>query len=93
MNWISATGRIPAMAIPKAAPTMPDSATGVSNTRSSPYLSRNPSVIRNTPPVRPMSSPRSTTRSSDSRAVASAPLSAWARVSSVISRSPPAAPR
>ncbi len=36
MNWISATGRSPATAIPNAVPTIPDSATGVSTTRSEP---------------------------------------------------------
>jgi hypothetical protein len=39
MNWISVTGFIPATDIPKAVPMIPDSATGVSITRSGPYLS------------------------------------------------------
>src|SRR5713101_2990394 len=64
MNCISATGRRPAMAIPMAMPTIPDSASGVSSTRCGPYSACNPSVTRNTPPSRPMSSPRRITRSS-----------------------------
>ena len=35
-NWISATGSSPCSAIPIAMPTIPDSASGVSITRSSP---------------------------------------------------------
>src|SRR5438552_14557071 len=64
-NWISATGRRPCRDIPMATPTMPDSASGVSMTRISPNSSRNPAVARNTPPLAPTSSPRTTTRSSD----------------------------
>src|SRR5438093_8623400 len=73
MNWISATGRIPPMAKPRAAPTIPDSATGVSTTRSSPWRRWSPSVTRNTPPARPTSSPSTITRGS----LASATSSAW----------------
>src|SRR5262245_37794532 len=63
-NWISATGRRPWSAMPIAVPMMPDSASGVSITRSSPNSSRNPAVALNTPPRAPTSSPRTTTRSS-----------------------------
>ena len=49
-NWISAIGSKPCSAIPIATPTMPDSARGVSITRSSPNSSSQPSEIRNTPP-------------------------------------------
>ena len=44
MNWNSATGRMPVSAAPKAAPTIADSAIGVSITRSGPKRSMNPSV-------------------------------------------------
>src|SRR6266853_6270999 len=64
MNCISATGRSPAMAMPMAMPAMPDSASGVSTTRCGPYTACSPSVTRNTPPSRPISSPRRMTRSS-----------------------------
>src|SRR5438093_9106049 len=63
-NWISAMGSIPCTAIPMATPTIEDSASGVSITRSSPNSSRNPAVTRKTPPRAPTSSPRTTTRSS-----------------------------
>src|SRR5437773_3421662 len=63
MNWISGTGRSPYRAIPIAVPMIPPSERGVSNTRSG-NSSMSPSVHRNTPPFRPTSSPRSTTRSS-----------------------------
>ena len=36
MNWISGTGRSPAMAMPTAMPMMPDSAIGASMTRARP---------------------------------------------------------
>ena len=45
-----------------AVPTMADSASGVSSTRSSPNSACSPSVTRNTPPRVPMSSPISSTR-------------------------------
>ncbi len=38
-NWISGTGRRPYRAMPMAAPMMPDSARGVSMTRSGPNWS------------------------------------------------------
>src|SRR3990170_2029556 len=63
MNWISGTGRSPYRAIPIAVPMIPASASGVSNTRSG-NSSIRPSVHRKTPPLRPTSSPRITTRSS-----------------------------
>src|SRR2546428_4682885 len=56
-NWISAMGRIPLAAAPMASPTMVDSASGVSITRSAPYFLNRPSVARNTPPRWPTSSP------------------------------------
>ena len=37
-NWISAMGRMPFTAAPIATPTMQDSASGESITRSSPYF-------------------------------------------------------
>ena len=50
MNWNSATGRMPVSDAPKAAPTMADSAMGVSMTRSGPKRSMKPSVTLNAPP-------------------------------------------
>src|SRR5712692_5485371 len=47
-----------------AAAMMIPSASGVSTTRSSPYLSSKPCVALKTPPERPMSSPNTNTRSS-----------------------------
>ena len=63
MNWISATGRKPCAASPMLMPAISVSASGVSTTRSAPKRSCNPAVARNTPPLTPMSSPSSTTRS------------------------------
>src|SRR5829696_6791673 len=63
-NWISAIGIRPFIAIPIALPAITDSASGASITRSSPNSSSNPTVTRNTPPRRPMSSPSTTIRSS-----------------------------
>src|SRR5690348_218139 len=57
---------------------MPDSASGVSITRSSPKSLCRPSVIRKTPPSRPTSSPMMTTFGSFSRALRSDSLSALA---------------
>src|SRR3954464_7417749 len=59
---------------------MPDSASGVSMTRSSPKSFCRPSVIRKTPPSLPMSSPMRTTLGSVSRALRSASLRALAMV-------------
>ncbi len=50
MNCISATGRIPIMAAPMAAPTMADSEMGVSTTRSPPKASSIPRVTLKAPP-------------------------------------------
>jgi len=50
MNWNSATGRMPVSEAPNAAPTMADSAMGVSMTRSGPKRSMNPSVTLKAPP-------------------------------------------
>src|SRR4051794_14193009 len=63
-NCISATGFIPSIAQPTAAPMIAFSASGVSQTRSAPNSSMNPSVILNAPPNAPMSSPRQNTDSS-----------------------------
>src|SRR5438132_1792610 len=65
-NWISAIGISPLSAAPMATPTMPDSASGVSSTRASPNLAYRPSVAPKTPPLRPTSSPITSTRSSRS---------------------------
>ena len=51
-NWISATGTSPATESPTDAPTIADSAIGMSKTRLGPNRSRAPSVARNTPPLR-----------------------------------------
>src|SRR5690606_11659096 len=64
---------------------MPDSASGVSMTRLAPNSSRSPSVMRNTPPSVPMSSPISTTLSSSRMACRRPALRAFPRVSCVIS--------
>ena len=63
-NCISQIGRIPTTAAPTAVPTMPDSASGVSMTRSGPNSSMKPSVTLKAPPKTPMSSPITSTRSS-----------------------------
>ena len=55
---------MPCRAIPIATPTMPDSASGVSITRSSPKSSRKPCETLKTPPRVPTSSPSRTIRSS-----------------------------
>ena len=70
---ISATGRIPVI----AAPTMACSEMGVSQIRRGPNSSKSPTVVLNTPPAAPMSSPRQTTRGSRriSRAMPSATAS------------------
>src|SRR5438270_7273852 len=75
-NWISATGRRPSAAMPTAMPAISPSASGVSATRSLPKRFCRPAVARNTPPLMPMSSPSTTTRSSSSIARASARLTA-----------------
>ena len=63
-NWISATGRRPLTAAPIEAPTIIDSVSGVSITRSSPNSAHSPSVARKTPPFLPTSSPSTMTDSS-----------------------------
>ena len=50
MNCISATGRMPIIAAPIAAPTIAVSEIGVSMTRSSPNSPTSPSVTLNAPP-------------------------------------------
>src|SRR6184192_985971 len=64
-----------------AAPAITPSERGVSMTRSFPYFVKRPSVARNTPPVRPTSSPKTSTRSS--RAISRA--SAWFTASTMVS--------
>jgi hypothetical protein len=64
MNCISHTGRRPFIDMPIAAPTIADSAIGVSITRVGPYSSNRPAVTLNAPPYLAMSSPSMTTRSS-----------------------------
>src|SRR5213592_1017054 len=60
--------------MPTAMPAISPSASGVSATRSAPKRCCRPAVARNTPPLMPTSSPRTTTRSSFSMARASARL-------------------
>jgi hypothetical protein len=50
LNWISATGRRPAIAIPTAAPTKPSSEIGVSRTRSPPKRAKRSPETPNAPP-------------------------------------------
>src|SRR6185369_1741395 len=70
--------------MPMAVPTMPFSASGVSNTRSSPNSACRPSVARNTPPALPTSSPMTITRGFSRRATASASRTACTMVSSAM---------
>ena len=75
---ISATGRMPAMAAPTAAPTMACSLIGVARTRSVPYLVDNPADTLNTPPLgSAMSSPSRNTEGSRARASSRALPIAW----------------
>src|SRR5258708_22710534 len=69
------------MARPIAAPAITPSDSGVSMTRFAPCLAKRPSVARNTPPLRPTSSPNTTTRWS--RAISSA--RAWFTASTTVS--------
>src|SRR5450432_1917190 len=62
-----------------AAPTIPDSASGVSMQRSAPNSSRNPTVTWKTPPKRPTSSPSTTTRGSRRISTRRASFTAWIR--------------
>jgi hypothetical protein len=59
--WI---GRRPASAAPMATPVMPSSASGVSKTRSSPYLSWRPRVVPHIPLASSMPWPSTMTRGS-----------------------------
>jgi hypothetical protein len=75
MIMISATGSIPSMAAPIAAPTIAASEMGVSSTRSWPYFVDNPAVGPDAPGSA-MSSPSKNTRSSAFSASSSARFSA-----------------
>ena len=68
------------MASPIAVPMIPDSASGVSITRSSPKSFCSPSVTRKTPPSLPTSSPMMSTLGSASMAARSPSFSALASV-------------
>ena len=61
MNCISQIGRIPWTASPTPAPTISDSAIGMSTTRSGPNFSWSPAEVLNAPPSTPTSSPMSMT--------------------------------
>ena len=71
-NCSSTTGRSPVSAAPIAQPTKPLSVSGVSRIRSAPNRSYSPSVARNRPPTRPMSSPITITSSSAASSSSSA---------------------
>src|SRR5919109_1246557 len=88
MNWISATGRSPAAAMPTEIPPIASSASGASITRSLPNFSSRPWVARNTPPFAATSSPSTTTLSSSLIARASAMAMAPIRVVSGMVGSP-----
>src|SRR5215472_2273179 len=75
MIMISATGSMPSIAAPIAAPTIAASEIGVSNTRSWPYFVERPAVGPDAPGSA-MSSPSKNTRSSDPSAWSSARFSA-----------------
>src|SRR5450631_564765 len=64
MNWISATGFRPCVAMPTLMPAIIASASGVSCTRSWPKRSARPAVARNTPPFAPTSWPSTITAGS-----------------------------
>src|SRR5712691_2660840 len=64
-----------------AAPAITPSESGVSMTRSAPNSPYRPSVARNTPPLRPTSSPKTTTR--ESRAISR--FNAWFTASTTVS--------
>ncbi len=74
---ISTTGRVPAMAAPKAAPMIAASDMGASLTRAAPNSSRNPLYCPKTPP-RPRSSPTHQTAGSARISAASAARAASA---------------
>src|SRR5262245_30911461 len=68
--------------MPTHKPLMRSSANGVSITRSGPKRCCSPTVARNTPPLRPTSSPNTMTLASSCMALASARLTASTRVTS-----------
>src|SRR6476620_7773776 len=74
MNWISPTGLSPCAAMPTHRPLIRASDNGVSKTRLTPKRCCNPTVARNTPPLTPTSSPKTTTLGSSANARASAKL-------------------
>src|SRR5688572_28788447 len=74
--------------MPTAVPTMPDSASGLSMTRSSPKSFCRPSVMRKTPPSLPTSSPMMRTFGSSSIALRRPMLRPLASVIFVISVGP-----
>src|SRR5919106_565194 len=76
------------MARPTAVPMMPDSASGVSMTRSSPKSFCRPSVTRNTPPSLPTSSPITMTFESASMAARRPMVMPFASVIAVMSAPP-----
>src|SRR5262249_47573099 len=84
MNWISPTGLSPCAAIPTQSPPIKVSDSGVSKTRSAPKRCCKPAVARNTPPLTPTSSPKTTTLGSSTSARASAKLIASTSVISGI---------
>src|SRR5271156_11265 len=86
MIMISATGSIPSMAAPMAAPTIAASEIGVSRTRSWPYFVDSPAVGPDAPGSA-MSSPSRNTRSSACNAWSNARLSASRIVISLSSMS------
>src|SRR5947207_4738303 len=84
MNWISPTGLSPCAAMPTQSPPIKVSDSGVSKTRSAPKRCCKPAVARNTPPLTPTSSPKTTTSGSSTSARASAKLIASTSVTSGI---------
>src|SRR5437764_13275354 len=70
--------------MPTHSPLMRSSARGVSSTRSRPKRCCKPAVARNTPPLTPTSSPKTTTSGSSTSARASAKLIASTSVTSGI---------
>src|SRR6478672_2430954 len=70
--------------MPTQSPLIRASDSGVSKTRSTPKRCCNPAVARNTPPLTPTSSPKTTTLGSSARARASAKLIASTSVTSGI---------
>src|SRR5215469_2057336 len=84
MNWISPTGLSPCAAMPTQSPAISASDSGVSKTRSVPKRRCRPAVARNTPPLTPTSSPKTTTSGSSARPRASAKLIASTSVTSGI---------